>query len=331
MKYLWILLMGLALGGGLFSCTQSSDEELLGNWIRRSDFEGVPRSNAVSFVIGNYAYVGLGYDGEDDLQDFWRYDPTLDFWTIVDTFPGKGRRAAVAFSVGNLGYVGTGFNGDAEASLTDFWVFDPEAASGEQWKPIADFPGSGRYNAVAFSANDRGYVGTGFDNSWLKDFYEYDPSTDSWTQIVSLGGSKREDAVAFSIGNTHYIGTGRNNGAYEYDFWEFLPEEKQWNRKTDIDEDDDYQIARHAAAAFSLDDKGYIATGTNVNNLTSVWEYDATTDSWEEKSAFEGVARADAVAFTVMGRAFITTGRSGSLRLDDLREFKPNDVSDDDD
>lgn len=331
MKYQFILLLGLALSAGLFSCTESSDEELVGNWIRRSDFEGVPRSNAVAFTIGNFAYVGLGYDGEDDLLDFWRYDPALDFWTIMDTFPGKSRRAAVAFSIGNLGYVGTGFNGDSEQSFADFWVFDPEATSGQQWKSIADFPGSARYSAVAFSSEGKGYVGTGFDNSWLKDFYEYDPTSDTWTQIVSLGGSKREDAIAFSIGNTHYVGTGRNNGAYEYDFWEYFPEEQTWNRKTDIDEEDEYEVARHDAVAFVLNEKGYIATGTNVSNLKTVWEYDPSTDVWEEKTPFEGSARADAVAFTVQGRAFVTTGRSGSVRFDDLREFKPNDASDEDD
>ena len=207
----------------IFPCCSVSDDDgdLVGNWIRRSDFEGVTRSGGVAFSINDLAYVGLGYNGDDDLRDFWQYDANLDFWTKVDSFPGTGRRAAVAFSANGRGYVGTGYNGDLDEELNDFWQFDPNAESGQQWTRVADFIGSARYNAVAFSANEKGYVGTGYDDNWLKDFYEYDPAIDVWTQIVSLGGSKREDAMTFKVGDKIYVGGGRNNGTYVFDFWEF--------------------------------------------------------------------------------------------------------------
>ena len=65
----------------LSSCTDAEDETSeTGNWVKASDFEGVTRSGAISFSIGNFAYVGLGYDGDEYLRDFWRYDPELNFW-----------------------------------------------------------------------------------------------------------------------------------------------------------------------------------------------------------------------------------------------------------
>ena len=65
----------------LTSClNDDDDEDLVGNWIKSSDFEGVTRSGAVSFTIGELAYVGLGFDGDDYLQDFWSYDPGSNFW-----------------------------------------------------------------------------------------------------------------------------------------------------------------------------------------------------------------------------------------------------------
>lgn len=305
------------------SCNQDEDDDLVGNWVRRSDFEGVPRSNSVAFTIGDLAFVGLGFDGDDDLLDFWQYDPDQDFWTRKDTFPGLARRAAVAFAIDGKGFVGTGYNSDLDLELNDFWSFYPEAEPGKQWTRISDFPGTARYNAVAFVLEGHGYVGTGFDGNWLKDFYTYDPAIDQWEQIVSLGGSKREDAVAFVADGRAYVGTGRNNGAYVFDFWEYDPTSATWTRKLDLDEDDDYDIVRNGAIAFSLNGMGYITTGNNGANQSSTWEYLASQDSWLEKTAFEGTARLDAVGFTVNGRCFVTTGRSSSIRLDDLWEFQP--------
>ena len=329
----WTLALILLLGVPctFSSCSDDEDDELIGNWVRRSDFEGTPRSDAVSFVIGDFAYVGLGYDGDEDLRDFWRYDARLDFWTRMDDFPGSARRAAVAFSTDERGYVGTGFDSDNDVEFRDFYAFDPAAASGSQWSVIADFPGSARYNAVAFAEADRGYVGSGYDGNWLKDFYAYDPATDSWEQIVSIGGSKREAAAVMSIDGRHYVVTGRNNNQNEFDAWAYDVTSASWEQLNDLDEDDDYNIARYGAVAFSMNGLGYVTTGTSGFNVSSTWEYSPTTDEWEEKSAFEGAARRDAVSFVVNGRAYVTTGASGSTRLDDLREFLPDDESDDDD
>lgn len=332
MKQLFFLSALLATILLLPSCNLDDDDDTtIGNWVRRSDFEGVPRSNAVAFVIDDLAFVGLGFDGDDDLRDFWQYDPAQDFWTRKDTFPGLARSAAVSFAVNGIGYVGTGYNRDQDIELQDFWAFDPNAASGQQWTQIADFPGTARYNAIAFALNGKGYVGTGFDQNWLKDFYRYDPSTASWEQIVSLGGSKRENAFVFLADDHAYVGGGSNNGAFVYDFWEFEPETETWTGKLDLDEEDDYDLVRIGATTFSLNGMGYLTTGSNGSNQTSTWEYLPTLDSWEEKTAFEGTSRQDAVGFTVAGRCYIATGSNGSLRFDDIWEFQPNEELDEDD
>lgn len=314
------------------SCGLDNDsDDLVGNWIRRSDFEGIPRSNAVVFTIDEFAFVGLGFDGDDDLTDFWRYDANLDFWTKVDSFPGIPRRGAVAFATNGKGYVGTGFNSDQDLELSDFWEFDPLASSGNQWKAIADFPGSARFNAVAFGSSNHGYVGSGFDDNWLKDFYEYNPSNNTWEQIVSLGGSKRENAIAFVIDDKAYVGTGTNNGAYVFDFWEFDFNTKNWTRKLELDEEDDYNIIRSGGVSSELNGLGYVIAGNNGSNLTSVWEYLPSNDSWEERTSLEGIARINAVSFSINGRLFVTTGSAGTIRLDDLWEFRPLEEYDEDD
>ena len=310
------------------SCSKdsSSTSDYLGNWIELSDFEGVPRSDAVAFAIGNYGYIGTGYDGGDRLKDFWEYDLERDTWMQKADLPSSARNGASAFAANQKGYVCTGYDGNQK--LKDLWEFDPLTNT---WLQKTDFPGSGRYGAVAFSINDKGYFGSGYDGNYLKDFWQYDPLNDTWTQKVSIGGSKRRDAVAFVLNEKGYVCTGLDNGNYESDFWEYDPLLETWTKKrsiadaTDESFDDDYSsIVGISKAAFVIDEYAYLVTGGTSASVV-VWEWNSLTDLWELKTSFEGVNRTEAVAFTIGNRAFVTTGRNSSYYFDDIWEFKPFD------
>lgn len=311
---------------GTFTSCDSEDEttELLGNWVELSDFEGVPRNDAVGFTIGNKAYLGTGFDGDDRLNDFWEYDVEKNYWIQKADFEGSARNGAVGFGTDTKGYVGTGYDG--EDKLNDFWEFDPTS---NKWERKSDFGGSGRYAAVGFSISNKGYIGTGYDGNSLKDFYEYNPTTDVWTKIISMGGSKRTDAIAFVIDGKAYVGTGLDNGVYEDDLWEFDPENGFWTEKREIanisdeDYDDDYDIIRTEAIAFAINGFGYLATGGQGSIGIDVWEYDPINDLWEEKTSLETTARMEAVGFAIGNRGYISTGRSSSYRFDDLWGFDP--------
>jgi len=317
------ILLFLAFGCG--NDNGDDEEEVIGNWIELSDFEGVPRSDAVAFCIGNKGYVGTGYDGSDRLNDFWEYDPQQNNWTRKADFPGAPRNGAVGFGTDTSGYIGTGYDGVNK--LKDFWKYDPVADS---WSQISDFGGTARYGAVAFAIENKGYVGTGYDGNCLKDFWEYEPSTGQWTQKLSLGGGKRRDAVAFVIEGKGYICTGIDNGVYEDDFWEFDPAAEQWSKKrsianiSDDEYDDDYTIIVGInKVAFSINAKGYAATGGKSTAGIIVWEYNPNSDLWTRKTSLEASERIDAVGFSIGDLGYITTGRNSSYYFDDLWGLKP--------
>ncbi len=334
---LWLVLPMIAFWG----CDDDDDEDFVGNWVQLGAFEGIPRTDAVAFVINGKAYVGTGYNGEEDerLKDFWSYDPDNDYWKQVKTMPDEAmaRNGAVAFEANGKGYVGTGYDGDNK--LNDFWEFDPAVGDSGTWRPIKDFPGSKRYAAVAFSINDKGYVGTGYDDNRLKDFWEYDPNSDTWTQKVSVGGSKRRDAVAFVVGGKGYVCTGQDNYSYLTDVWEYDPQANAWTEKREItsdtnddeDYDDDYNIVCGQAVAFSVGNLGYVATGGKgyAGNLT--WEYNPVTDFWTEKTDFEGSSRVLSVAFAIKDIPYVATGSSSGYYFDDVWSFYPDDDEDEDD
>ncbi len=326
-----IILATLTILTTLFGCSKKDDdtEEDLGNWLTAATFDGTARSSASGFVVGNKGYLGTGYDGDNYLNDFWEFNIDGGFWVQKANFPGTKRSATTTFNVGNFGYMGLGYDGTNE--LKDFYKYNP---ANNTWTSIANFGGNIRRSAIGFSSATKGYVGCGYDGSNdKKDFWRYDPQTDVWTEIFGFGGNKRRDAISFKIDDKIYFGTGKSNGINLIDFWSFNTQTETWTKLRDIDDNDDdngdtYTIVRSNAAAFTIGSLGYVCLGS-PNGGT--WEYDPKTDFWNRKTTFEGINRQDPVALSNGLRAFVTTGRSGNLYLDDMLEFKPFDEQVDND
>ncbi len=335
LKYYFFLPASIVLI--LASCTKSSSTTdpttSSGNWVKRSEFEGNSRTEAVSFTIGDTAYIGTGFDGTNRYVDFWAYDPVKNFWLQRAQFPGKARNSATGFTVGTKGYITTGYDGLNR--LADTWEYNPATNS---WTQKADFAGTARYDAVGFGINDKGYVTTGFDGGYTKDLWEFTPTggtnnSGTWAQKTSLGGSKRSAAIAFVYNNKAYILTGINNGTTVSDFWMFDPATAggTWTQLRDIANtstdsyDDDYSdIVRNNGVGFVIGSKGYVAVGENGSYVKKTWEYDFASDLWTRKTTYERSERTGAVAFTVKGRGFVATGRNSTYYFDDIDEFQPD-------
>ena len=288
---------------------------------------GNVRSEAVSFVIGDTAYVGSGFDGTERLNDFYAFDPSTNSWYQIANFGDSTtvpRNSAVAFAAAGKGYVGTGFDG--VNMLKDFWDYNPATGS---WSKDSDFPGGGRYDAVAFALNDKGYVTTGFNGTYLKDFWQYDPTTNTWTQKPDGIGTKRSAAVAFVYNNTAYVVTGTNNGQLVNDFWKYdgtswTEMRKITNVSSDSYDDDYSDIIRSNAAVFVMGAYAYLSTGENGGYISKTWRYDIAADTWLRRTAFEGASRSGAVGFTAQSRGYIACGRSSSNYFDDVYELRPD-------
>jgi len=314
------------------SCSGDDDDNLIGYWVRVSDFDGLARSDASSFTISNKGYIVCGYDGKKRLSDLWEYNMDTDSWTQKADFPGIARNSATAFAIDDKGYFGTGYDG--ENYLNDFYEYNP---SSNTWTKEADFPGTARYGAVSFGVSGKGYVGAGYDGNYLKDFYSYNPSNGTWTQITSIGGTKRMGATSFVINDEAYVCCGVNNGTYVDDFWKFNPSTGSWTQLRDIsntsddDYDDDYEITRTNANALVIDGIAYITCGEQSGVRGDTWKYYPSTDLWEQVHDFKGTTRTVAVSFSNGTRGFIATGKSSTYRFDDIWELHPTEYDPDDD
>lgn len=334
MKRIYFHFLTLLILSAFLSCSKSNiPYTQSGNWVTESQLNGPARSEAVVFVIGNFAYLGTGWDGLNTrYTDFWRYDPTNNIWSQVTSMPNNtARSSAIAFTAGTKGYVGTGYDGFNY--LSDMYEFDPALSV---WTKKSDYVGGPRYEAVAFGIGEFGYVGTGFDGSnALKDFYRYDPATDSWTD-VGFSGNKRYGAVTFTYNNKAYVVTGINSGTQVNDFWVYDPSlsSANWtelrhitNYSSDSYDDGYTNIIRNNGSAFVIGAFAYLSTGEYGSYLTSTWEYDISQDLWTPKTPFEGPSTSGACGFNVGGFGYIGTGRSSPGQVgasDYLRQFQPD-------
>lgn len=362
MKKLQLLLVSVAMLS-IFSCSDD-DDDTLGVWYRRSDFDGRAREDAAGFVIGNRGYLCGGYRGKDQREkDCWEYNIDNDWWTQCKDMPddATARNGAAGFAVGSKGYVTTGYtvykdddpmHTGGYAYLKDTWEYDPAT---NEWRQMDDYPGDARINAIAFTIGNYGYVGTGQskNDKQTKDFYRFDPTAPSgsqWSIVNGFGGQKRTGGLSFIIDNVAYIVGGTNNGQDVTDFWKFDPsksEENKWTRLREIkddssdDYDDDYNsITRTYGCAFVIDGQAYITLGqTSGSSLrNNYWIYDPNTDLWRSSDTeddfdytpFEGSARTKAICFSTGKRGIITTGGSSGYYYDDTWELHPYEWEEDD-
>jgi len=323
------------------SCNNNSGttDVTTGDWTRKSEMNGVARSEAASFTIGNIAYVGTGYDGTYRRVDFWSYDPTQNAWSQETDYPGTARNSAVAFAIGTQGYVGTGYDG--YNMLNTFYRYTPAT---KKWDSVATFAGSARYDAVGFGINNIGYVTTGYDGTYQKDFWQFDPSAGTygtWTQKTSFGGFKRSAGSVFVYGTKAYLIGGSNNGTECGDLWYYdqtadawVQERNIYNSNTTQTFDDDYtDIERDNAVSYVIGDSAFLVTGENGSLLTTTWSYNIAEDQWVRRSPIQ-VPRQGAVGFSLLGYGYFATGKSSSSTtgyLDDLVLFDPNKVLNTDD
>lgn len=187
------------------------------SWVEITSFPGIGRRGAVSFVIGEYAYIGSGESNGGVVGSFFRFDPSNESWTPAATLP-IARTSAVAFTIDNFGYVGTG---DLDpGSTNDFWQYNPSIDAWTEKSPVGP---QTRLEAMGFALNGRGYLGTGGEVSngnSFGDMWEYTPATDSWVQIEDFLGTSRRYFSATTLNGYAYAALGTNGTNFK-DLWLF--------------------------------------------------------------------------------------------------------------
>jgi len=274
-------------------------------WKNIKNFYSARRS-AVATVYNDTAIVGTGYTNVNGPErDMYRYEKSANLWIRIDSLPGNCERYdAVAFTLNINGkeraIVGTGYR---NAPLNDFYVYkselDTAGAPLSAWRQLPSFQGAARSQAVAAVIDNKAIVGLGVGNSntYLKDFYLYDPNEGTqgaWRYLTVAPDevSGRANAVAFTLSytrngalhNMFYFGTGRDeNDSLYNDLWAYDLNQGKWYKKSNIREDFLIGDPREGAVAVSFK-RSHVDYGTLVRGLVGLgkskngvkrdfWEY----------------------------------------------------------
>ena len=175
------------------------------------------------------------------------------------------------------------------------------------WTQKANFPGQARYEAIAFSIGNDGYVGCGANFSTgqiFNDFWSYNPQTNSWSQKANVPGFARYGAMGFEVNGKGYVGTGYNfANTPQNDFYEYDPSLNTWMPKASF-----IGAARYDACGISSAGYGYTGFGYNGINQLDFYKFDPSTNSWTQKQAFTGSARQSISTFVLNGLIYICGG-----------------------
>ena len=275
-RYLFVFLFAL------FTGTVSAQ------WTEVASMPGPGRNHAVSFVIGDTAYVTTG----SFWQDFHKYHIPSDTWHSAPDFAGVGRSYAVGFEANGKGYVTMGFAATNNI-LDDMWEYDP--ATGE-WTQKTSCPCDGRLHPGAAVINNKAYITMGQNANDLKDMWEYDPATDTWTQMTDFIGTERHHPAGSASGGIYYIGTGHQGPVMFNDWYAYDPVADTWTVKADLP-----VVERVAATAVTINDMVYYVMGENEFTLArfdDVLQYNPTTDSWLALPDFPADGRWAPTVFT---------------------------------
>ncbi len=301
----------------LASCTSARSQLDSGVWEKKIVF---PEYYVIHFFIGNRFYVGSNLKS----RKFWEFNVDTRQLTRKADFPGRLRDIGVSMAIKGKGYFGTGRATTNGLQLfNDLWEYDPIT---DQWKEKSPFPGGERYNAMGFSLDDAGYLGMGYNGTYLKDLWKYNPNDDSWVELTSMPRSARgrESPTVFQIGNKVYVGSGKVgfDGTCASDFWEYDVEKDGWAKKADLPAN-----ARASGVGFTARYRGYTGGGNNWQRdiWPDFWEYNPCEDKWIRLSDLEFAAYGVGSGFQFSDRGFV-------LAIEDkvkasLWEYKPQSSS----
>lgn len=293
-------------------------------WTQKASVTGVERWGAFGFSIGNFGYIGAGYDGNSNLNDLWQYDPSSNTWAQKANVPVIIRGASTFVINGNAYMTGGIITGPPYNA--NLYMYNSTANT---WTTKEDYPGFPVYGAQAFAIGTKGYFGVGNGGTatgdFFTEFYEYDSNNDTWLQRDSFPGTERFGTYGIALNGKGYVGFGANGATNTFfnDWWEYNPANDTWTAKTNFP-----GTTRDYVAGFALNNQIYLGTGhqnTGTFETNDFYSYDPSSDSWTLQANYGGGNRWLVVGFSIGNKGYFGTGMNNttSTNYNDFWEYSP--------
>ncbi len=227
----------------------------LDSWNEIATFPGSTRIEAHGFSIEGNGYVGGGYSLDSPtrqaLNDFYKYNPSLNQWSSVSGYPGSllNNFTGTSVAVAEKGFLSFTYD--------DFYSFQPGS---DTWVKMANPLYGMFHHGSMFTIDNNIYCIGGLDKSGVlnNEVWAYNTLTGIWTRKSDFPGLARRAGVGFASGDIGFFGLGANSGfnALYKDMWMYNPSTDTWIRIDDFP-----GSARTSSFSFVVDDFAYIGGG----------------------------------------------------------------------
>ena len=254
-------------------------------------------------------YIYGGHDGSSStLQDCDCF--FAGAWTSKTNMPLPARRGHAASTISNKGYVYAGealADCDEYTPTPDTWASKTNV-SGYHYQI---WPSGCTIENTGYVFNGGKYSTTGSYNATCD---KYDP--DTWTYLGNFSSWTRGQAIAVISGNAYLF--GGVSGQYSYDqnhCVKYTPSVNTYEYQTNRTQELAY------AAAFSINNKGYVCAGRYDGSLSQYCEeYTPTSDTWIFKTNIPNPTRKYYAASIIEDKGYLYGGYSSSA-LQDCDEY----------
>lgn len=266
---------GTGLNAGFSACGDFYALDMLtDNWTSISSLPAFEeRQYAVGFSYQNEGYLLGGINGSSNLNDIWKYTPTLNSWTFIDTFPFTGRNGSASFIIDSIAYL-IGGRTSSNLAINEVWAYN---ILQNTWEQKGDLPFGERWRASACSINNKGYLLFGKDNEdkFSNSVFEYDALLDTWTLISNFPEPSMAYVSAQVVNNNIVLIGGLDSlGNSSSKMMQYKIAENVWQNLENIPSD-----GRRGGMCFSNSNSIYYTAGINQNNIRikETWKSDNPT------------------------------------------------------
>jgi N-acetylneuraminic acid mutarotase len=290
-----------------------------GTWTKKLQFRGAPSARLGQSVVwtGSEMIVWGGYNGSNEVNDGYRYNPSTDTWGQIAASPLAIRSKHTAVWTGSEMIVWGGKNGNTYYSdgarynpATNTWA-TMSTASGPLGRAYHAAVWTGKYMVIT--------GGSDATPTYFADIYGYNPVTDTWEFHGGTGYPGRDLATMVWSGDNVIVFGGHNaSGAVAGGFM-FSPITFGYTTLPVLSLAQRYN---HSAVWTGTD---MIVWGgySGSNDTNNGYSYNEASNKWTALSASPLAVRDSHAAVWTGSEMIVWGGRTGSTYYNDGARYNP--------
>ncbi len=224
----------------------------------------------------------------------------------------------------------------ANGSLSNhLWRYNPQH---DTWTNLGTTPLVGRTNGVAVVVNDTIYIGLGHttgyiyaDSCYLRDFWQFIPTTQTWQQLADYPISATDGCVAFHTDTALYVGCGFFAGFSAY-IYTYIPHRNTWELLPPVNGKRPLP-SMAVCGAQTAKGRYFVGTGYNLFSNSNWYEFFPATGNFITKTELPTKGRDCATATATDEYIYVIGGQhfGGTLTtlhaFDDILRYSPTNDS----